>query len=96
MTKCAIGSILLGIKTQLRVVWCTHLYVLPAAHCENQCTSSNALHAFRVLLFRPESVAAAAQEVAAAVGSTGLQLLVNNAGIGALAPAECVPLEDYK
>jgi NAD(P)-dependent dehydrogenase (short-subunit alcohol dehydrogenase family) len=43
-----------------------------------------------------ESIKAAAQQVAAAVGTYGLQLLVNNAGIGSLAPAECLSLQEFR
>jgi NAD(P)-dependent dehydrogenase (short-subunit alcohol dehydrogenase family) len=43
-----------------------------------------------------ESIKAAAAKVAAAVGADGLQLLVNNAGIGSSAPAECLSLQEFR
>jgi NAD(P)-dependent dehydrogenase (short-subunit alcohol dehydrogenase family) len=42
------------------------------------------------------SIEAAAQDVAAAVGSNGLAGLVDNAGIGSLWPMEIVPLEELR
>lgn len=43
-----------------------------------------------------EQVAAAAERIGAAVGSTGLDGLVNNAGIAVMAPLETVALEDLR
>lgn len=44
----------------------------------------------------PSSIEAAAQDVAAAVGSNGLAGLVDNAGVGSLWPMEMVPLEELR
>jgi NAD(P)-dependent dehydrogenase (short-subunit alcohol dehydrogenase family) len=41
-------------------------------------------------------ISAAAEQVAAAVGKAGLDGLVNNAGIGVMAPLETVPIEDLR
>eukprot|EP00775_Hariotina_reticulata_P012390 gene12390-12525_t len=45
---------------------------------------------------KPESIAAASDLVQAAVGDKGLQLLVNNAGVGVVAPLEHLPLSEYR
>lgn len=45
---------------------------------------------------RQDSIDAARQQVEAAVGSNGLQLLVNNAGVGLVAPVEHFPLDDFR
>jgi NAD(P)-dependent dehydrogenase (short-subunit alcohol dehydrogenase family) len=43
-----------------------------------------------------EQIAAAAERVAAEVGETGLDGLVNNAGIGIFGPLETLPIEDLR
>jgi NAD(P)-dependent dehydrogenase (short-subunit alcohol dehydrogenase family) len=43
-----------------------------------------------------ESIAHARDEVARAVGASGLAGLVNNAGIGIAGPLECMPLDDVR
>ncbi|WIA12060.1 hypothetical protein OEZ85_012137 [Tetradesmus obliquus] len=58
--------------------------------------ASPAIHAIPLDVTSQESIQAAAQVVAAAVGADGLQLLVNNAGIGSLAPAECLSLQEFR
>jgi NAD(P)-dependent dehydrogenase (short-subunit alcohol dehydrogenase family) len=42
------------------------------------------------------SIAAAQQDVQQQLGSSGLSLLVNNAGVGLVAPAEFVPLDQWR
>lgn len=52
-----------------------------------------------VLLVRPcseSSITAAQQAVQQQLGSSGLSLLVNNAGVGLVAPAEFVPLDQWR
>jgi len=43
-----------------------------------------------------ENVTAAAQQVHAAVGSSGVQLLMNNAGVGVVAPVEHLPMTEFR
>ncbi|WIA36623.1 hypothetical protein OEZ86_007911 [Tetradesmus obliquus] len=43
-----------------------------------------------------QSIEAVQQQVQAAVGGSGLQLLVNNAGIGMVSPVEFFDLQDFK
>lgn len=49
-----------------------------------------------VALCRQDSIQAAQQQVQAAVGDSGLQLLVNNAGLGMVAPVEFFPLDGFR
>lgn len=44
----------------------------------------------------PDHIAAAAATIAAAVGSTGLHALINNAGIPIVGPVEAVPLDRWR
>jgi NAD(P)-dependent dehydrogenase (short-subunit alcohol dehydrogenase family) len=44
----------------------------------------------------PDRIAAAAEQVGAAVGSVGLDGLVNNAGIAVPGPLETLPVEDFE
>ncbi len=44
----------------------------------------------------PEQIAAAAERVEAAVGESGLDGLVNNAGVAILGPLETIPLDDFR
>ena len=44
----------------------------------------------------PSQIAAAAEAIAAEVGSAGLDGLVNNAGIGVPGPLETMPLDDFR
>jgi len=45
---------------------------------------------------REQSLAAAQQDVQQQLGGAGLNLLVNNAGVGLVAPAEFVPLQQWR
>jgi NAD(P)-dependent dehydrogenase (short-subunit alcohol dehydrogenase family) len=45
---------------------------------------------------RQESIAAAQQQVQDAVGASGLQLLVNNAGIGMVSPVEFFEMQGFR
>lgn len=45
---------------------------------------------------RQASLQAAKQLVGAAVGVDGLQLLMNNAGVGMVAPVEFFPLDEFR
>ncbi|RLK24770.1 short-subunit dehydrogenase [Micromonospora sp. M71_S20] len=45
---------------------------------------------------KPDEISSAADEVSAAVGSSGLWGLVNNAGISVPAPLECLPAEQLR
>ncbi|WIA32194.1 hypothetical protein OEZ86_003043 [Tetradesmus obliquus] len=58
--------------------------------------ASPTIHAIPLDVTSEESIKAAAEVVAAAVGADGLQLLVNNAGIDSLAPAECASLQEFR
>ena len=55
-------------------------------------------HIFPVFLdvLKAEQIAHAAQEISAAVEKTGLQGLVNNAGIAVIGPLEFLPLDDIR
>ena len=53
--------------------------------------TSERLHPLRLDVTEPEQIAAAAERVAAAVGQSGLDGLVNNAGIAVAGPLEFVP-----
>jgi NAD(P)-dependent dehydrogenase (short-subunit alcohol dehydrogenase family) len=48
------------------------------------------------MVCRRESIDAALQQVQAAVGSSGLQLLVNNAGIGMVSPVEFFDMQGFR
>ena len=45
---------------------------------------------------RESSIAAARQQVGQQLDGAGLNLLVNNAGVGLVAPAEFVPLQQWR
>lgn len=49
-----------------------------------------------VALCRESSIAAARQEVAQQLEEGGVNLLINNAGVGLVAPAEFVPLDQWR
>jgi len=47
-------------------------------------------------VLEPEQIAAAAERIGATVGASGLDGLVNNAGIAVPGPLETLPIEDFK
>lgn len=58
--------------------------------------ASNRLVPLILDVTKSEDIASAARQVAAAVGDSGLDGLVNNAGTAAAAPLEFVPVEDFR
>lgn len=61
------------------------LVVLPVTACDRPSVACS-----------EQSITAAQQEVVQQLGGAGLNLLVNNAGLGLVAPAECVPLQAWR
>ncbi|HEY6549629.1 MAG TPA: SDR family NAD(P)-dependent oxidoreductase, partial [Solirubrobacterales bacterium] len=58
--------------------------------------ASDRLVPLRLDITSQEQISAAAQEIAETVGSSGLDGLVNNAGVVMLGPVETLPLEDFR
>lgn len=58
--------------------------------------ASNRLVPLILDVTKSEDIASAARQIAAAVGDSGLDGLVNNAGTAAAAPLEFVPVEDFR
>lgn len=58
--------------------------------------ASDRLAPVRLDVTDPAEIAAAVERVGAEVGDTGLDGLVNNAGIAVLAPLETIPLDDFR
>jgi NAD(P)-dependent dehydrogenase (short-subunit alcohol dehydrogenase family) len=82
------------------LLWAVLCFALHAYACNDQVnrvqTCCRSHLELCEMVCRRESIDAALQQVQAAVGSGGLQLLVNNAGIGMVSPVEFFDMQGFR